>query len=72
MSFSAEVEWLFRTAPDRFWKIRENPVTGGHWVSGEDPIEAQKKIAIKALKARAPRHPTMHLIFLSTVRNASP
>jgi hypothetical protein len=30
----------------------ENPVTGGHFIWGEDPIADQKKAAITALRAR--------------------
>jgi hypothetical protein len=48
----AEVERLFREAPDRHQDIRENPVTGSRWCNGEDPIAPQKQAALRALMAR--------------------
>src|SRR5262245_10610029 len=51
--FDLQVERLFREAPDRFQKMRRNPVTGSCWVSGLDPIEPQKRAASRALRARA-------------------
>jgi hypothetical protein len=50
-AIEAVVERLFREAPDRHYEIRENPVTGGRWVSGVDPVGPQKHAAIRALKA---------------------
>jgi hypothetical protein len=47
-----EVDRLFREAPDRFEKLRRNPVTGSNWVAGEDPIGPQKRAARRALAAR--------------------
>jgi hypothetical protein len=49
----AQVDHLFRNAPDRFEEIRRNPVTGGRWVRGDDPIGPQKRAACRALRARA-------------------
>jgi hypothetical protein len=48
----AEVERLFREAPDRNERHRENPVTGSRWVAGLDPIAPQKEAARRALKAQ--------------------
>jgi hypothetical protein len=53
VDFRPKVERLFREAPDRTCKIRQNPVTGGHWVPGEDPIRPQKLLACRALVAQA-------------------
>jgi hypothetical protein len=50
-----KVEELFKNAPDRFAKFgefRENPVTGGGFVAGLDPIGPQKLAAQRALEAR--------------------
>jgi hypothetical protein len=33
-------------------QIRENPVTGSHWISGVDPVEPQMQAAWRALLAR--------------------
>jgi hypothetical protein len=49
----AQVDHLFRNAPDRFWEVRRNPVTGARWVRGDDPIGPQKRDACRALRARA-------------------
>jgi hypothetical protein len=49
----AQVDHLFRNAPDRFEELRRNPVTGGWWVSGLDPIEEQEQAAHRALTAQA-------------------
>jgi hypothetical protein len=46
------VDFLFRAAPDRSGKRRQNPVTGGYWLPGDDPIEPQKRAARRALLAR--------------------
>ena len=47
-----EVDRLFREAPDRFEKLRRNPITGSNWLAGEDPIGPQKRAARRALAAR--------------------
>jgi hypothetical protein len=52
VQIKAEVERLFREAPDRHEEIRENPVTGSWWCNGEDPIGPQKQAARRALMAR--------------------
>ena len=46
------VEDLFAKNPGRYGKICTNPVTGGRYVYGGDPIEQQKKEARDALLAR--------------------
>jgi hypothetical protein len=51
--YEFRVERLFREAPDRLEATRRNPVTGGHWVSGLDPVEPQKQAAYRALRAQA-------------------
>ena len=38
----AEVDRLFEEAPDRFERLRDNPVTDGRWVAGLDPIAASE------------------------------
>jgi glutathione S-transferase len=49
-----EVDRLFAAeAPARFDELCRNPVTGGRWVKGRDPIEEQKRDACRALRARA-------------------
>ena len=49
-----EVDRLFAAeAPARFDELCINPVTGGRWVRGYDPIEDQKEEAYRALSARA-------------------
>ncbi len=48
-----QVEELFENAEDRHRELRRNPVTGGGFVRGVDPIGRQKRHAVKALKARA-------------------
>jgi hypothetical protein len=53
VDYMPEVERLFAEAPDRFEEIRRNPVTGGRWLRGVDPIGPQKRDACRALKARA-------------------
>jgi hypothetical protein len=42
-----EVERLFRESPDQYWGagIFINPVVGGGYVPGDDPIEPQKEAA---------------------------
>jgi hypothetical protein len=48
-----EVRRLFgQLAPARFGDICVNPVTGGRWLSGLDPIEEQEQAAYRALRAR--------------------
>jgi hypothetical protein len=47
------VEHLFQSAPDKHEILRRNPVDGGHWVAGLDPIRPQKRRAKKALIAQA-------------------
>jgi hypothetical protein len=52
----SQVDDLFATAPDRFaefGEFRENPVTGGSFVAGLEPIRPQKLRAQRALEARA-------------------
>ena len=51
-NFKAQVDLLFKDAPDRREEIRENPVTGGRFVAGLDPVRPQKLIAQRALAAR--------------------
>jgi hypothetical protein len=47
-----EVDRLFREAPDRDEKSRRNPVTQAGFTD-DDPIEPQKRAALRALTARA-------------------
>lgn len=51
--FKDQVDLLFKNAADGSAEIRENPVTGGRFVAGLDPIRPQKLRAQKALEARA-------------------
>ena len=65
-----EVERLFGEISAKRGELCENPVTGGEFVCGFDPIRLQKKIAYHALLARedfalngpadAPRLPLEH------------
>ena len=65
-----EVERLFGEISAKRGDLCENPVTGGQFVYGFDPIRLQKKIAYNALLARedfavngpadAPRLPLEH------------
>ena len=65
-----EVERLFGEISAKRGDLCENPVTGGEFVYGFDPIRLQKKIAYHALRARedfalngpadAPRLPLEH------------
>lgn len=48
----SHVDRLFRDAPDRYEKRRQNPITGGEWLAGDDPIAPQKRMAHRALFAR--------------------
>ena len=47
-----EVERLFSETPGSHGGHYENPVTGGHFVYGIEPIEPQKEAAYRALLAR--------------------
>src|SRR6478672_7802938 len=47
-----EVNRFFDEAPDLFEQIRKNPVTGGDWMNGTDPVEPQKRAAYLRLRAR--------------------
>jgi hypothetical protein len=47
------IDTLFNTASKRSGSLQYNPVTGGLWVPGLDPIEPQKKLARRALNARS-------------------
>jgi hypothetical protein len=47
-----EVERLFSETPPTHGSRYENPVTGGHFVYGIEPIEPQKELAFRALLAR--------------------
>ena len=47
-----EIDHLFNEAADRFEEMRRNPVTGGDWINGIDPIAPQEKAAYLRLKAR--------------------
>jgi hypothetical protein len=49
---NVDVDLLFRNMPDKNASIRCNPVTGGHWLNGVDPIGPQKTLARQALQAR--------------------
>jgi hypothetical protein len=44
------VDRMFAKAPDRQEEIRTNPVTGGRWVSGVDPVDPQKQSAGRATR----------------------
>ena len=65
-----EVERLFREISAERGDLCTNPVTGGEFVYGFDPIRLQKRIAYNALRARedfarngpadAPRLPLEH------------
>lgn len=48
----SQVDRIFKEASDRFDKIRRNPVAGGSWLNGFDPIAPQKALACKALFAQ--------------------
>lgn len=48
-----QVDALFDKARDRKAKVRENPVTGGRFVPGLDPMGRQKLLAQRALEAKA-------------------
>ena len=69
-SIRREVERLFGEISAKRGDLCENPVTGGEFVYGFDPIQLQKKMAYHALRARedfavkgpadAPRLPLEH------------
>jgi len=46
------VDHVFNTAADRYETIRQNPLTGGHWVPRLDPTKPQKEDAVRAVLAR--------------------
>jgi hypothetical protein len=48
----SHVDRLFKDAASRRGHVCENPVTGGHWLHGDDPIAPQKRTAARALLAR--------------------
>jgi hypothetical protein len=52
MNIKLKVEELFKNAPDRYEKFRENPVTGGSFVASLDPVGPQKLLAERALEAQ--------------------
>src|SRR5262249_5877706 len=52
MNIDFEVDRLFDEASDRFYSLRTNPVTGGLWANGLDPVAPQKERARRALRAR--------------------
>jgi hypothetical protein len=51
--YAFQVDRLFEKASDRHEENRTNPVTGGRWVNGVDPVKPQKQAAERALRARA-------------------
>jgi hypothetical protein len=52
MDYNAEVDRIFRKAHLPRSCLCENPVTGGKFVRGVDPIKPQKERAERALRAR--------------------
>ena len=46
------VNHLFQRNAARPGQICDWPVVGGHYVSGEDPIESDDGLAVRALEAR--------------------
>ena len=46
------VDHLFEANSTKYGQICEWPVIGGHYVSGIDPIEEMKGMAVRALLAR--------------------
>ena len=46
------VDRPFTDAPPWRGELCENPVTGGYWLPGDDPISRQKRMACRALFAR--------------------
>jgi hypothetical protein len=52
MDYKAEVDRIFREAFLPRGSICENPVTGGKFVRGVDPVKPQKERAERALMAR--------------------
>jgi hypothetical protein len=53
VDFRPHVDLLFSKLPRRYGSLCENPVIGGCFVRGVDPIGPQKKAACRALVARA-------------------
>jgi hypothetical protein len=47
-----EVDRQFKSCVGPYGSLQTNPVTGGHWVLGEDDIDLQKKEACRHLLAR--------------------
>src|SRR6516162_3232262 len=47
-----EVDRLFAEGPPMHPEVRTNPITGGHYLAGIDPVEPQKEQARRALLAR--------------------
>jgi hypothetical protein len=46
------VDRLFKDAAPLREQLCENPVTGGYWLPGDDPISRQKREACRALGPR--------------------
>jgi hypothetical protein len=51
-SIKTHVDRLFKDAAPRRGQLCENPVTGGSWLVGSDPIAPQKRMACDALLTR--------------------
>lgn len=51
-NYTAIARQLLANANDRHEPVRENPVTGGRFVPGLDPLYKQVRLAAKALEAR--------------------
>ncbi len=52
LQYERQARQLFAMARDRFDEVRTNPVTGGRWLNGVDPIKEQIRAAARALNAR--------------------
>jgi hypothetical protein len=48
-----EVDRLFAESPPAYEELCTNPITGGHYLGGIDPVKLQKEQARRALLARA-------------------
>jgi len=48
----SQVDRLFADAAPLRGQMCDNPVTGGYWLPGDDPISSQKRMAHRALLAR--------------------
>ena len=48
LNVEAQVDQLFNDALDASDTVRRNPVTGGTWLNGDDPIEPQREAAHRA------------------------